>query len=348
INAFGSGGDIDPNGFSVSEETTITGGRGATPFRAGSPVAGPESGMDWDRYGVTGPWNRIRYDGSCRADDPAIVGPDGPATGAGSVYPDTLDPGVNTVEVCTPTADGFDLNTTQAVALPADTNAVRFAFGGIAENEVYYAVLEVRITNLDQLGYFNAEGHGGDSAEGAAAGNDNPWRYWVAGTSSVSPAGPDDLYVDIAISAVNGSPYAGGDIPQGATLTYRVSYVNVSLSDMTNVVTQVTLPTQTTGTGNFRVISGADIRPATNPAGGTFAMQTIPTLGGLNSGVIEFDAFVSAVSGDTVLASTDIASAEGATDAVAVPKRNCARDFRRRSDHHAIACDLLDPPGAGT
>ena len=112
--------------------------------------------MDWDRYGVTGPWNRIRYDGSCRADDPAIVGPDGPATGAGSVYPDTLDPGVNTVEVCTPTADGFDLNTTQAVALPADTNAVRFAFGGIAENEVYYAVLEVRITNLDQLGYFNA------------------------------------------------------------------------------------------------------------------------------------------------------------------------------------------------
>ncbi|KAF0676870.1 DUF6923 family protein [Profundibacterium mesophilum] len=314
INAFGSGGTIDPNGFTIAEETSITGGRGTTPFRAGSPVAGPESGADWDRYGVTGPWNRIRYDGSCRADDPAIAGPDGPATGAGSVFPETLDPGVNTVEVCTPTTDGFDLNTTDATALPAETNAVRYAFGGIAENEVYYAALRLRITDVGQIGYINAEGHGGDSAEGAAAGNDNPWRYWVAGTSAVSPAGPDDLYTSIEISAVNGSPYTGGDIPQGATLTYRVSYVNVSLSPMTNVVSSVDLPAQTTSTANFRVVSGADIRPAGQPAGGTFTFAPIPTLDGLGSGAIEFDVFTSAVSGETVTANTDIVSDEGGID----------------------------------
>ncbi len=314
VNAFGSGGTIDPNGFSVSEETSLTGGRGATPFRAGSPVAGPESGSDWDRYGTTGPWNRISYDGSCRADDPLLAGPDGPATGAGSVFPEALDPGVNTVEVCTETTEGFTLNDSTAIALPSDTNAVRYAFGGIAEGETFYAVMEVRITDLSQLGYFNAEGHGGDSAEGAAAGNDNPWRYWVAGTSSISPAGPDDLHIDITISAVNGAPYGGGDIPQGATVTYRVSYVNTSLSGMTTVATNVTLPTQVSGTGNFRVVSGADIRPATDPVSGTFALQSLPTLNGLGSGSIEFDAYVTATTGGTLTASASNSSDQGGAD----------------------------------
>ncbi|MEQ3626534.1 MAG: GEVED domain-containing protein [Celeribacter sp.] len=314
VNAFGSGGTIDPNGFSASEETSLTSGRGATPFRGGSPVAGPESGTDWDRYGVTGPWNRISYDGSCRADDPLLAGPDGPATGAGSVFPEALDPGVNTVEVCTQTTDGFALNDSSVISLPSGTNALRYAFGGIAAGETYYAVMDVRITDLAQLGYFNAEGHGGDSAEGAAAGNDNPWRYWVAGTSSISPAGPDDLHIDIAINAVNGAPYGGGDIPQGATVTYRVSYVNTSLSPMTTVATDVTLPVQVSGTGNFQVVTGADIRPATDPASGTFSLQTMPVLDGLGSGTIEFDAYVTATTGGSLTASASNTSDQGGAD----------------------------------
>lgn len=314
INAFGSGGTIDPNGFSTQEETSITGGRGATPFRSGSPVAGPESGSDWDRYGTTGPWNRISYPGSCEANDPLLVGPDGPATGDGSVFPETLDPGVNSFEVCTETTSGFNLNSSSAAALPSDTNAVRYAFGGIAQGETYFAVMEVKITDTDNVGVFNAEGHGGDSSEGAAAGNDNPWRYWVAGTSAVSPAGPDDLFVSITISAVNGTPYSGGDIPQGATLTYRVSYVNTSLSPMTNVQTTVTLPPEISGTANFQVISGEDIRPATEPTNGTFSLLPVPNVNGLGFGAIEFDAYVSTAAGGTITADAANSSDEGGAD----------------------------------
>lgn len=314
VNAFGSGGTIDPNGFTAAEETSITGGRGATPFRAGSPVAGPNSGSDWDRYGTTGPWNRISYPGSCRADDPLLVGPDGPATGAGSVFPETLDPGVNTEVACTVTTDGYALNDSAAVALPPDTNAVRYAFGGIAEGEIYYAVMEVRITDLQTLGYFNAEGHGGDSAEGAAAGNDNPWRYWVAGSSTISPAGPEDLHVDISIAEVNGVPYDGGDVPQGATLTYRVSYVNTSLSPTTDVQTQIVLSPEIAVTGNFRVLEGPDIRPATAPGAGSFALGTIPVLDGLGNGTIVFDAYLAPTASGDVTAQASNSSAEGGAD----------------------------------
>ncbi len=321
LNAFGSGGSIFDNGFSAAEQTSLTGGRGATPFRAGSPVAGPDSGSDWDRYGTTGPWNRIQYPGSCKADDPALPGAEGPANGDGSVYPETTDPGVNSVEVCSDaSATGFDLNTTDATALPAGTNAVRFAFGGIAENEVYYGALRLRVTDPDLLGPINAEGHGGDSAQGGSAGNDNPWRYWVAGSSAYAVPGPDALAVNISIVEVNGAPYGGGDIPPAATLRYRVTYANTSLSPLTNALLQVTLPTQTTGTANFEVISGDDIRPGSNPAGGTFSFANMPQLQGLGSGALEFDVSTNAPGGSTVQADTQIASDETgpATDSVSV------------------------------
>lgn len=312
VNAFGSGGTIDSNGFTASEETSITSGRGATPFRSGSPVAGPESGYDWDRYGTTGPWQRIQYDGACRADDPAELAPEGPATGAGSVYPETTDPGVNSVTVCTevPTV-GYDLNTADATALPAGSNAVRFAFGGIAQGEIFYAKLRVRITDADAIGVFNAEGHGGDSAEGASAGNDNPWRYWVAGTSALGIPSPNDLNVAIRIVEVNGAPYDGNDIPQAATVRYRVTYANSSLGELTNAALQVTLPSQTSGTSNFTVISGEDIRPVVNPSGGTFSFQNLPVLAGLGSGAIEFDVSTIALAGETVTASTDFQADQG-------------------------------------
>ncbi|PJJ86647.1 putative repeat protein (TIGR01451 family) [Brevirhabdus pacifica] len=309
INAFGAG-SIQPNGFATNEETALNGGRGTTPFRAGSPVAGPNSGADWDRYGVTGPWNRISYDGSCRADDPAVVGPEGPATGAGSVFPETTDPGVNSVDVCTVTAEGFDLNSSDLTSLPTGTNALRFAFGGIAENEIFYAVVRLRVTDLDSVAPINAEGHGGDSAEGASAGNDNPWRYWVAGSSALAPPSAEDLRVSISIVQVNGAPYTGGTIPQGATLRYRVTYGNSSMQALSNVAITVDLPTQTTGTANFAPSRGEDLSPATAPTGGTFAFQTLPTLAGLASGSMEFDVTTNAVSGDVVTATTDANSTE--------------------------------------
>ncbi|WP_283638578.1 DUF11 domain-containing protein [Marinovum algicola] len=321
VNAFGSGGSIFDNGFSTAEQTSITGGRGATPFRSGSPVAGPDSGSDWDRYGTTGPWQRIQYDGSCRADDPAIPGGEGPANGDGSVYPETTDPGVNSVAVCSDASTtGFDLNTSDLTALPAGTNAVRFAFGGIAENEVYYGALRLRITDPDALGPINAEGHGGDSAQGGAAGNDNPWRYWVAGSSSYAVPGSEDIVVGISIVEVNGAPYGGGDIPPSATVRYRVAYANTSLSPLTDAALQATLPAQTTSTANFEVISGDDIRPASNPSGGTFSFANIPVLNGLGSGAVEFDVTTNAPGGATVQADTRIVANESGpvTDSVSV------------------------------
>jgi uncharacterized repeat protein (TIGR01451 family) len=321
LNAFGSGGSIFDNGFTAAEQTSLTGGRGATPFRAGSPVAGPDSGSDWDRYGTTGPWQRIQYPGSCKADDPAIPGSEGPANGDGSVAPETVDPGVNSVDVCSDASTtGFDLNSSDLTALPAGTNAVRFAFGGIAENEVFYAAVRLRVTDPEALGPINAEGHGGDSAQGGSSGNDNPWRYWVAGSSSYAVPGPDTLAVGISIVEVNGAPYAGGDIPPSATVRYRVTYANTSLSPLTDALLQATLPVQTTGTANFEVISGADIRPASNPAGGTFSFANMPVLEGLGSGALEFDVVTNAPGGSVVQADTQIAATESgpATDSVSV------------------------------
>ena len=323
INAFGSGGSVDPNGFTTQEETSITGGRGATPFRSGSPVAGPDSGSDWDRYGTTGPWNRIQHAGSCKADDPSptLPGQEGPANGAGSVFPEPAGAGVNSVEVCSDASTtGFDLNTTDVTALPAATNAVRFAFGGIAENEVFYAALRLRITDISALEPVNAEGHGGDSAEGGASGNDNPWRYWVAGSSAYAVPSPDDIAVSIKIVEVNGTPYTGGDIPPLATVRYSVSYVNTSLSKLNNAIVQVTLPSQSTGTANFTVEEGPDIRPATNPTAGTFSFDTIAQMQGLQSGTVEFDVTTNATPSETVDASTQFSSDETGTttDAVSV------------------------------
>lgn len=310
LNAFGSGGSIFDNGFSAAEQTTITGGRGTTPYRAGSPVAGPESGADWDRYGTTGPWNRIQYDGSCKADDALLPGRDGPANGDGSVSPETTDPGVNSADVCSVTSEGYALNISDDVSLPADTNAVRFAFGGIADGETFYAIVRYKITDLEAIGPVNAEGHGGDSAQGASAGNDNPWRYWVAGSSTIRVAQPDDLIVGISIVSVNGAPYAGGDIPQAATLRYRIVYANASLSALSDAVLSATLPSQATGTENFSVINGPDILPDTNPVSGTFSFKPIGDLRGLASGAIEFDVTTNATAGQSVTASTQITTTE--------------------------------------
>ena len=183
-NAFGSKDPLSNNGFTTSEETYLTpDGRGSTPFNTGSPVAGPDSGVTWDRYGTTGPWQRIKYSGSCFAGDPSNA----PANSAGAVEGQG-EVGVNSVEVCSETSAGFDLASGgDASFLPSATNAVRFAFGGLAENETYYFKVRLKVNDAENLGYANFESSGGDSAEGIKGGNDNPWRYWVGAVGSIDP-----------------------------------------------------------------------------------------------------------------------------------------------------------------
>ncbi|HAZ94975.1 MAG TPA: hypothetical protein DCW94_04690, partial [Porticoccaceae bacterium] len=183
-NAFGSKDPLSNNGFTTSEETHLTpDGRGSTPFNTGSPVAGPDSGVTWDRYGTTGPWQRVKYSGSCFAGDPSNA----PANSAGAVEGQG-EVGVNSVEVCSETSAGFDLASGgDASFLPSATNAVRFAFGGLAENETYYFKVRLKVNDAENLGYANFESSGGDSAEGIKGGNDNPWRYWVGAVGSIDP-----------------------------------------------------------------------------------------------------------------------------------------------------------------
>jgi uncharacterized repeat protein (TIGR01451 family) len=296
-NAFGSSSVI-ANGFPAADETRLnTTGRGSTPFNAGSPVAGPDSGMSWDRYGLNGPWNRISYAGSCFANDPTIAGTEGPANGAGSVVPQLVNSTANSVSVCTPTTAGVSVG--DSALLPSATNALRFAVGGITDGETKSVKVRLKVTNIATMGFANFEGHGGDSSQGAAAGNDNPWRYWIGAPGSSATASAR-LFINKKIVAVNGVAYNGTSIPPGATLRYRVSYASAYTSTQTNVVLSDVLPTQATGTSNYTVISGANIVPAVLPSSGTFNFQAIATLLPGQGGVLEFDVATNATAGQTV------------------------------------------------
>jgi uncharacterized repeat protein (TIGR01451 family) len=296
-NAFGATSVIS-NGFPTADETRLnTAGRGTTPFNAGSPVAGPDSGLSWDRYGLDGPWNRISYAGSCFANDTTIAGTEGPANGIGSVFPQAVNNTANSVSVCTPTSAGVLL--ADAALLPTATNALRFAVGGITSGETKSVKVRLKVTNIGTMGFANFEGHGGDSTQGVAAGNDNPWRYWIGAPGSSATASAR-LFVNKKIVAVNGAAYNGTSIPPGATLRYRVSYASAYTSTQTNVVLSDILPTQATGTSNYTVVSGANIVPAVLPSSGTFNFQAIANLLPGQGGVVEFDVATSATAGQTV------------------------------------------------
>jgi uncharacterized repeat protein (TIGR01451 family) len=311
-NAFGSAAPV-ANGFTVAEETALTAapaankGRGATPFNAGSPVAGPDSGSPWDRYGTTGPWNRISYPGSCFADDSTIAGSEGPANGAGSVVPQAAGAAINSVNVCTPTTTGVTLS--DAAPLPTTTNAIRIAVGGIESGQTYSFKIRLKVTNASLLGVINYEGHGGDSSQGVKASNDNPWRYWV-GAPAFAPLPNARFYINKSIVSVNGGAYNGTSIPPGATVRYLVTYANGYAQEQTNVVLSDILPTQATSTANFIVISGPNIIPAVLPSTGTFNFQTIPTLLPGHGGSIAFDVVTNATVGQTVTGTARINSTQ--------------------------------------
>jgi large repetitive protein len=292
-NAFGAGSVI-ANGFSTPEETIVNpGGRGSTPYNSGSPVAGPDSGSPWDRYASTGPWNRISYPGSCFAGTSFNTA----ANGVGSVLPTSpAVTTVNSISACSSTALGVSISDT--ARLPAATNAVRFAVGGISSGETHRVAIRLKITNATLLSVANFEGHGGDSTQGAKASNDNPWRYWV-GAVATAPVANARLLIKKAIVAVNGAAYTGTDIPPGATLRYRISFANGFAQSQSNVVISDMLPTQATGVSGYAVVSGPNILPATN-SGGTVTFTAIPTLLPGKGGAVEFDVATSATVGQSV------------------------------------------------
>jgi uncharacterized repeat protein (TIGR01451 family) len=300
VQAIAFGGTAATNtlnpGFTTAETTRITDGRGATPYKAGSPVAGPDAGNTLDRYGTTGPWQRISYAGSCYAQD----GLDGPANDKGSVSPQPLNGTANSISICSPTGGAL---LSASSPLPTNANAVRYAIGGIHSGQTYRIKIRLRVLNASLIKAFNAEASGGDSTQGAQAGNDNMWRYWVGGPGIAAPAFADVLSIQKTIVAVNGTPYVtGAQIPPNATVRYRIAYANAGLTQHTNVQLSDVLPTQSTATSNFTVLSGANILPTSPaaPTSGTFTFTTIPTLNVGQGGAVEYNVALSTAAGQTV------------------------------------------------
>lgn len=297
-NAFGAASILANPGFVGSDITQIVlTGRASTPFNSGSPVGGPDSGQKLDRNGVVGPWERISYGGSCYANDPNIAGTEGPANGIGSVVPQAAGGPVNSINVCTPTTAG--ISPSDASTLTNTTKAIRFAVGGIVSGGTVRVKIRLKITNPANI-VANFEGHGSDSQQiGGTNGNDNPWRYWLGKPVNASAAS-NRLLVSKQIISVNGGPYNGTNIPPNSTIRYRVSYANGSMTAQTNVQLSDVLPTQSTSTNTYTVLSGPNIVPAVLPNSGTFNFQLIPTLAQGAGGAIEYNVVTNAGIGATV------------------------------------------------
>ena len=240
-NAFGSTqGDI--NGLAAPKSAALSvgnGGRGATPYFAGSAVAGPQTGYQLDNTGAVGPWQRIAYAGS-RVGDPST----GPAIAADLSF--TAIGGL-------PTAAGVMLSAT--APLPATTNAVRWAAGKLQVGEIKYVSISIRLTApVPAAGVQNqSEVFGGDAGDGDN-GQDNVWRYHVPSVADNN----SNLYIyktpcQYDPAAATCSPLAGSAYAANTTVTYQISYLNTGAQAQTNVVLRDILPCQTDSNSQLKV-----------------------------------------------------------------------------------------------
>lgn len=234
VNAFGAGGALNSlpvNTAPTSAATVINSiGQGVPPFGSGSMLAGPDTGYSKDNSGSVGPWQRIQYTGSQIADVS-----DGPATATGTAdSPTVLD------------ASALGSSLSDTAPLPLSTNAVRFAYGYGAVGDVFYVKIRMRLNSSVLAAsdgvILNFESNGSDNH--GSGSKDNPWRYFGP---TVSQAG--DLHVRNEIHLINGAPYTGGNIPAGATVTYRVRYASLSSVPVNSVTMKVTLPSPLATTG---------------------------------------------------------------------------------------------------
>jgi large repetitive protein len=286
-------------------------GQGATPYNAGSAVAGPQSGYQLDNTGNVGPWQRIAYAGSRIGDNTT-----GPATVAGIS---------NTAVAGFPTSIGTALSVSNP--LPSGTNAVRWAVGKLVVGEIRYVKISLRITAPPTAsGIVNSsEVFGGDAGD-ADLGQDNPWRYHVPSVADNN----SNLLVQKAVVCVYNAlnvcvPSDGSYVPAGSKVRYRITYLNSGVVPQTNLVLQDVLPCQTAANAasNIAVISGPVTLPAPNPpitaAGNcgttpdTRSTVTFPTLSSLAAGAggsVEVDILNNAAAGNLLLNTAKLTSAE--------------------------------------
>jgi large repetitive protein len=222
-------------------------GAGPTPYRAGSAVAGPQTGYTLDNTGLVGPWQRIAYAGS-RIGDPTT----GPATA-----PDISDTAVGGMA----TSLGYSLS--EANPLPAGTNAVRWAVGKLVVGQISYVRIKLKITQpVPSGGILNsAEVFGGDAGDSggvkangalAAGGQDNVWRYHVPSVADSN----SNLYIRKIACVYDPTATACVPLPTAytvadTTITYKITYLNTGNSVQNNVVLKDILPCQTSTAVTF-------------------------------------------------------------------------------------------------
>jgi uncharacterized repeat protein (TIGR01451 family) len=253
-NAFGTNNQGTINGIVAPKSSALylgNAGTGATPYLAGSAVAGPLTGYTLDNTGAVGPWQRIAYPGS-RIGDPST----GPAVAADISF--TSIGGL-------PTSAGFSLSTSNP--LPANTNAVRWAAGKLQVGEIKYVSISLRLTAPPPLsGIQNqSEVFGGDAGDGDN-GQDNVWRYHVPSVADNN----SNLYIyktpcQYSASASTCAPLIGSAYPANSTVTYQITYINTGAQPQTNVVLSDVLPCYTGNGAVVRVGSATGPLPISVP-----------------------------------------------------------------------------------
>ncbi len=208
-------------------------GRGNTPFRYGSPVAGPQTFYRFEASEPSmgniqfndqvGPWNRVQYPGSligrgCPFDDVSSCTVPGTG-GLGRMVTDAA-------------SMGHDL--TPANPLPTTASALRLALGEgrVGEPQVIEVALRVNDTPLDpvQMGDVNCvEVFGGDTSASSPTvrAKDNPWNSHLASPACVFLKLKFDLNVDKALALT------------GQRLNYTVEGKNLSINPQTNAVARI-------------------------------------------------------------------------------------------------------------
>ncbi|MDG1409606.1 MAG: DUF11 domain-containing protein [Acidimicrobiales bacterium] len=208
-NSWGTKDSDIPTATPTSGEPALNpnSGRGRTPYLVGSAVAGPDTFYGYDHTGVVGPWNRIAYAGS--------------TTGTGLPTDDQAGASFETQYVSTSAGSALS----EASPLPANTNAVRWAVGGLEVGEIKYVKVRMRVlASFDQsvCHPIDAEVFGGDSGT-FKDGKDNPWRYF-------EPA-PGSGNTCVALQKT-GPAYA----TTNEVVTYDIVVTNITNETLHNVV----------------------------------------------------------------------------------------------------------------
>ncbi len=211
--------------YGTASAISGTGGDGNTPFRYGSPVAGPGTFYRYEATSngsaitfddVDGPWERVRYPGS-------TVGSGSPDIGSSN----------NITRTLAETTSGFDLKP----ATPADATAVRVALGETRTGEPGFVEVALRVTGVPlDPGFLPAGGNincgevfGTDTSSrgGNSGGRDNPWPTYIGSPACVFLRLLFDLEVDKALAT-------GAD-----NLTYTLRGSNLSVNPETNAVARL-------------------------------------------------------------------------------------------------------------